>query len=275
MENATDAMKMAFAVLVFITALSLAVFSFSRVRQTSAKIAQDADEKEYYDRLTLAESEISSLASANRVVGVETVIPTLYRYYKENYTVIFYRGTGFNPANGSFSNIEPMVLYYTETPNNYLSKSSLLVSSSGGGRGVFGFDKQDEQARNEPWNATQESDYDFIKAFINGISTNRYYTSRVISPYDGRNYLRDAQNGPYYTINFNDYTFKGLVGKNYQFVERYGEYNYNNVLTNADDENSGITSDVTGSVDILENGEIVNKNNGTTKRVIQYIYIIN
>ena len=275
MENATDAIKMAFAILVFLSALSIAVFSFSKVRETSAQIAQSADEKEYYDRLTLQETENSNLASSSRIVGVETVIPTLYRYYKENYTVVFYRGTGYDTSNGSFTKIEPMVLYYTETPDSYLSKSSLLIETEGGGRGVFGFDKQDEQARNEPWNATQEADYDFIKAFINGISTNRYYTSRVRSPYDNRTYKRDPQNGPYYTIDFNNYTLRGLVGKDYKFVERYGEYNYNNVLSNNEDIDAGITSDLTSSVDILENGEIVNKNTGTTKRVIQYIYIVN
>ena len=46
MENAVDAMKMAFAMLVFVTALSLAMYSFTKVRQTSAQIAQGADVKE-------------------------------------------------------------------------------------------------------------------------------------------------------------------------------------------------------------------------------------
>lgn len=271
MENATHAIKMAFAIFVFLAALSIAVFAFTKVRQTSAQIAQAADEKEYYDRLALSESDTSSLASSSRIVGVETVIPTLYRYYKENYTVVFYRGTGYNPVNGSFESIEPLVLYYTETPDNYLSKSSLLVETAGKGRGVFGFDKQDEQARNEPWNATQDSDYDFIKAFINGRPTTRYYTSRVKSPYDSRTYDRDTQYGPYYTIDFSNNYLKGLVGKDYEFVERYGEYNYNNVLSSDDEIDSGITSNLTSSVDILANGEIVNKNSGTTKRVIQYI----
>ena len=83
MENAVDAMKMAFAMLVFVTALSLAMYSFTMVRQTSAQITQEADVKEYYDRLTLDENESSALAASSRVVGVETVIPSLYRYYKE------------------------------------------------------------------------------------------------------------------------------------------------------------------------------------------------
>lgn len=276
MENASHAIKMAFAILVFVSALSIAMFSFSKIMQTSSKILADSDEREYYDRLTLDETESSAWKSSSRIVGVETVIPTLYRYYKEDYTVVFYRGTGYNNTNGQFNNIEPMTIYYTETPDNYLRKSSLLIKSEGGGRAVFGFDKQDEQARNEPWNATQDTDYDFIKSFINGIQTNRYYTSRVKSPYDSRTYQKDTTYGPYYTIRFNEYGFKGLVGKKYQFVERYGEYNYNNVVTkDYTDEDTDIASNIVSSVDILENGEIVNKKSGTTKRVIQYIYIVN
>lgn len=277
MENATDALKMAFGMLIFVVALSIAVFSFSRVRQTSAGIAQKADEKEYYDRLTLNEDESGVWALSSRIVGVETVIPTLYRYYKENYTVVFYRGTGYNSSNGTFTKIEPLTLYYTETAPTYLSKSSLRVNretETGNGRAIFGFDKQDEQARNEPWNATENIDYNFMKAFINGKQTQEYYTSKT-STYNTQNIAGSNNNGPFFKINFQFGGINGLLGTNYKFVERFGEYNYNNVLANTNDENSGLTSNITGSVDILENGEIVNKKNGTTKRVIQYIYIAN
>ena len=91
MENAVDALKMGFAVLVFIAALSLAIFSFTRVRETSAQIAEEADIQEYYQQLSLgATGAIDNNALSSRVVGVETIIPTLYRYYKENYTILFY-----------------------------------------------------------------------------------------------------------------------------------------------------------------------------------------
>lgn len=297
MENATDAIKMGFAVLVFVSALSIAVFSFSRARQTSAQITQQADEKEYYERISLNESENITWSSSSRVVGVETVIPTLYRYYKENYTVVFYRGEGYNESNGTFTGIKPITLYYTETAPTYLQKSSLRVDpnrddGNGNGRAIFGFDKQDEQARNEPWNATELLDYNFIKAFINGNTTEPYYTSRVKSYYtDIHNYFSGFLgngNSPYYTISFNAVNGSsganqaGLIGKNYKFVERFGEYNYNNVSTPVDETAPGtednptdtdIISNITSSVDILENDEVVNKRNGTIKRVIQYIYI--
>lgn len=279
MENAVDALKMAFAILVFISALSLAMFSFSKVRQTSAQITQEADEKEYYDQLRLNETgggtqAVSALAASSREVGVETVIPTLYRYYKENYTVLFYEGTGYDSTTGNFDDIKPLVLYYTESDDTYLKNSSLIVPNIGGGRAIYGFDKQDEQLRNEPWNATEQTDFSFIRAFINGTETDRYYTTKLNSAY---NEIKRDNYGPYYTIDFSKNKLGGLIGKEYKFIERYGEYNYNNVVSTPDEDNGNydydISTDYSGSADVLENGEIVENNKGNTKRVIQYILI--
>ena len=283
MENATEALKMGFAVLVLVVALSLTIYSFTRVRETSAQITAEADVRQYYQQLTLNETEGSTNAQANRIVGVETVIPTLYRYYKENYTILFYKGTGYNEANGTFEQITPMPLYYTETSAEYLNGSTLTTNECDG-RAIFGFDIQDEQVRREPWSANQDSSYSFIRAFVNGLFTNNYYTSRTSTnnPSKGNNFGEDS-NGPYYQIQFyfngNDRKSDGLLGKDYQFIERYGEYNFENVSNIASDDDGNlvqyykILSNVTESVDILENNEIVVNNKGTTKRVIQYILI--
>ncbi len=283
MENATEALKMGFAVLVLVVALSLTIYSFTRVRETSAQITAEADVRQYYQQLTLNETEGSTNAQANRIVGVETVIPTLYRYYKENYTILFYKGTGYNEANGTFEQITPMPLYYTETSAEYLNGSTLTTNESDV-RAIFGFDIQDEQVRREPWSANQDSSYSFIRAFVNGLFTNNYYTSRTSTnnPSKGNNFGEDS-NGPYYQIQFyfngNDRKSDGLLGKDYQFIERYGEYNFENVSNIASDDDGNLVQDynilsnVTESVDILENNEIVVNNKGTTKRVIQYILI--
>lgn len=281
MENAVEALKMGFAVLVLITALSLTIYSFTRVRETSAQITAEADVKQYYQQLTLNETEDSANVQANRIVGVETVIPTLYRYYKENYTILFYKGTGYNEANGTFEQITPMPLYYTETSAEYLNGSTLTTNEPDG-RAIFGFDIQDEQVRREPWSANQDSSYSFIRAFVNGLFTNNYYTSRTSTnnPSKGNNFDEDS-NGPYYQIQFyfngDNRKSDGLLGKDYQFIERYGEYNFENVSNTASDDDGNfyynISSNVTESVDILENNEIVVNNKGTTKRVIQYILI--
>ena len=290
MENAIEALKMGFAVLVLIAALSLAIFSFTKVRETTDAITSRADIKEYYQQLSLGETGVSNNnALSSRIVGVETIIPTLYRYYKENYTILFYVGYNYNEDTGSFSNIVPMTLYYSEANKNYLQNSTLTVdsiSSNGNDDGaIYGFDIQDEQIRREPWSANQDTSYNFIKEFVNGINGEKgtkYYSSRMSNVANRTNkntYGTDDNYGPYYQINFkfgnalSDSNGLIGVGQNYKFVERYGEYNYENI-TNAQGTNGyNVISNITESYDELENGEIVTNNKGTTKRVIQYIYI--
>ena len=290
MENAVEALKMGFAVLVLIAALSLAIFSFTKVRETTDAITSGADIKEYYKQLSLEGTGVSSNnALSSRIVGVETVIPTLYRYYKENYTILFYVGYNYNEDNGTFSSIVPMTLYYSEANKSYLQNSTLTVdsiSSNGNDDGaIYGFDIQDEQIRREPWSANQETSFNFIKEFVNGINGEngtKYYSSRMASINNRTNqntYGIDDNYGPYYQINFKFRNAlsdsNGLIGigQDYKFVERYGEYNYENI-TNAQGTNGyNVISNITESYDELENGEIVTNNKGTTKRVIQYIYI--
>lgn len=89
MENATDALKMAGSVLLFIVALSVAILAFSQARQ-----AIDAVLK-FSDRESLAIEDdsrfyyLSSTSNTKRYVGKETIIPAIYRAYKENYKIIF------------------------------------------------------------------------------------------------------------------------------------------------------------------------------------------
>ena len=83
MENATDALKMAFAVVVFVMALTIAVMMFSQLNQVSKLVVSSSDITKYY------EYKIAKDEEQTRIVGLETIIPTLYKYYKENYTVLF------------------------------------------------------------------------------------------------------------------------------------------------------------------------------------------
>lgn len=285
MENAVEALKMGFAVLVLVAALSLAIFSFTKVRETTDEITSGKDIKEYYQQLSLDETGVSSNnALSSRIVGVETIIPTLYRYYKENYTILFYVGEKYNKDTGKFEgNITPMTIYYSEASDEYLKKSTLTVNSSS--TAIYGFDIQDEQIRREPWSANQDTSYNFIKEFVNGINGEngtKYYSSRMASINNRTNqntYGTDDNYGPYYQINFKFGTAlsdsNGLIGigQDYKFVERYGEYNYENITNTQGTNGYNVISNITESYDELENGEIVTNNKGTTKRVIQYIYI--
>lgn len=85
MENAADALKMAGAVLIFVLALSIIIFAFSQARQTSDTILT------YRDRETMyVESDYYYTSNqSERVVSFETVIPSIFRVYLENYKIVF------------------------------------------------------------------------------------------------------------------------------------------------------------------------------------------
>ena len=88
MENASEALLMAFAVLIFVLALSLGISSFSLARQTTQSIVEMTDRKFDYTYVDFNSTNTS------RIVGIETVIPTLYRAYRENFIVRFYQTNG-------------------------------------------------------------------------------------------------------------------------------------------------------------------------------------
>lgn len=84
MENAADALKMAFGVLIFVVAISLSVSTFSNARQTIDSIISYRDKTQDYVYVEKANEK-------NRIVGIETVIPAMYKAYSENYRIEFYK----------------------------------------------------------------------------------------------------------------------------------------------------------------------------------------
>ena len=111
MENAAEALKMAFAIILLVLALSVSMFLFSKARSTAQVLLQRSDPTEYYDYINYTKADLSG----NRVVGFETIIPTLYKYDKENYEIAFKEGT-LN-ANGSVEITYDLPVYYSTITN--------------------------------------------------------------------------------------------------------------------------------------------------------------
>lgn len=86
MENAADALKMAAWVLIFVVALSIIINAFGIARQTT-DILISYNDNEYY-------TDYVEQGSTERKVGYETIIPAIYRAYKENYKIIFLNNDG-------------------------------------------------------------------------------------------------------------------------------------------------------------------------------------
>lgn len=100
MENAVDALKIAFAVMMFVMALGLSISSFSDARLAAASIINMSDRETEY---TYIESSDNFLT---RTVGIETIIPSVYRAYTENIEIYFFRKDG-----------TPLYLYYKTDTN--------------------------------------------------------------------------------------------------------------------------------------------------------------
>lgn len=81
MEDAVDALKMAFSVFAFIIALSIVFAMFSQAREVSDIVLAKTDNTYF------AQYELPNENTGGREVGIETIIPTLYRYYKEKFSI--------------------------------------------------------------------------------------------------------------------------------------------------------------------------------------------
>lgn len=86
MENASDALKIAFAVFVFIAALSIVFSLVSKVLETAEVILFNVDKTAYYDYAIKGNTE------GGRVVGIDTIISTLMNYRKQSAYVIIKEG---------------------------------------------------------------------------------------------------------------------------------------------------------------------------------------
>lgn len=83
MDNAVQAIIMAFSAIVFVIAASLAMFMLNKISTTSQYLLYAADKTNYYDNI-----ESSSVNNQlDRYVDADTIISTLYRYYKEDFCV--------------------------------------------------------------------------------------------------------------------------------------------------------------------------------------------
>lgn len=81
MENAADALQMAAFVLIFVLALSISINAFGEARQTAQLIVDNQDRE--YDYTYIQGSD------TRRMVSGETIIPSIYKAYKENYKIVF------------------------------------------------------------------------------------------------------------------------------------------------------------------------------------------
>ena len=84
MENAVDALKIAFATLVFVIAITVTFSVIAQAKSTSDYVLYYSDETNFYEHLYSKE---------DRTVSLAEVIANLHKYYKETMAVTVCIGT--------------------------------------------------------------------------------------------------------------------------------------------------------------------------------------
>lgn len=245
MENAVDALKIAFGVFVLTMALSIGMYMFNQAKATADVVLASSDTETY----AMYTDEIEGIASTggDRIVGLETIIPTLYKYYKENYTVVFLNSNG-----------TPMTLYTTRM-NNPANWSTDFINKYTGYADkdlrVCSFDVDEETSRHEPWTGGTDYYKQNLDMFLSG---GTFYAPSNNSNYN-YNYGRQSGSG---TDGVNGWGNRSFIDQfqDKQFRESIGQYTYSDIASEAEDDPTYDSSGLTNTAP-------------KTKRVIVYTLI--
>lgn len=84
MENVADALKMAGAAMLFVLAFSITMFMFNKAKTSTEAVLDNLKLSNFFTRVDPLKN------NETRKVGIESIIPTLYRYFQsdENPTII-------------------------------------------------------------------------------------------------------------------------------------------------------------------------------------------
>lgn len=105
MENGVDALKIAFGMIIFVLAISITISLFTTAIETLNRIWEVRQSEESY--VTDADGNYLNYVNFNggtRIVSAETIVPNMYRAYKENFAIYFYENMSG----------EPFILYTNE-----------------------------------------------------------------------------------------------------------------------------------------------------------------
>ena len=286
MENVTDALKMAGAMLIFVGAITITIFVFSKAREASTEIMAQYDRNKTFYNLD------NINFTSEREVGVDAVISNLYSYYQTQNTIVFYTGkvdsTGrlIDGSNeGEVNTVNKMSLYQTKASENTLKKSSLVIAES---QNVFGLDINDEAIREEQWVNGEERRKQFVDLLINHDNGTLGWMERNST--DPRSIFNTSRPRSI-LFNYDGVTSDSFVNigkRNAKFIERIGEYNRDLETSDDIDETTGNVErtdegDIVGEFDGLvvdssvikfkETDETIDNSNGDKKKIIEYIYI--
>ena len=200
MENITDALYMAAAFLVFIGAFSYSLYMVNKLNTTADTLVYRLDETNYYDSLDLTEliADSDNTTNSYKIVSIDSIIPVLYKYYRESYTVRILNTNG-----------ELLQLFDTTVEGEVMTATNLLSSRRTDRQkallSLYGDSDKACYMFGAPWlGSTNKDTKERIDMYISGDSG---YINNTWVDYSG-NYLRQYENRQFQEI-FSEYTYEG------------------------------------------------------------------
>ena len=200
MENITDALYMAAAFLVFIGAFSYSLYMVNKLNTTADTLVYRLDETNYYDSLDLTEliADSDNTTNSYKIVSIDSIIPVLYKYYRESYTVRILNTNG-----------ELLQLFDTTVEGEVMTATNLLSSRRTDRQkallSLYGDSDKACYMYGAPWlGSTNKDTKERIDMYISGDSG---YINNTWVDYSG-NYLRQYEDRQFQEI-FSEYTYEG------------------------------------------------------------------
>ena len=162
MENAVDALHMAAGVLIFVLALSISINAFGEARIASRTILEYKD-REYDYTYVDRNVDSNGYVVTERIVGLESIVPSIYKAYKENYKIIF-------DDDGDTSNINARQILGDDNSNGGIYRRR---DDAGDWVCVYSIDLQNEVLGND----TQKEQ--FLMAILYGKDYEEFNTVRT------------------------------------------------------------------------------------------------
>ena len=157
MENAVEGLKIAVGVMMFVLALSISISSFSQANSAVQAITMLRDRENDY-------TYVKQTEGFTRTVGIETIIPTMYRAYTDNIEIYFFDQNG-----------APLTLYYKTIPTNETEQSEELMKDDNGREIPINYIDSDKESHADSSAAIQHLETIIGVGFDNKDLTNKLH----------------------------------------------------------------------------------------------------
>lgn len=128
MENGVQALKIAASVLIFVIAITIAISAFSSATQALNRIFNMQNEDEYVTSIDKDGNEyylnFVRFSGGTRKVGIETIIPSIYRAYKESYSIYFFESDN-SPMD--LDETDDIVKNYIDLEKETISNNKMVI----------------------------------------------------------------------------------------------------------------------------------------------------